>query len=139
MCGDRSVQEHFVALHILLFGIYGVSHHSLHFTYQYFLFRLFLGITFKLFPYFPNVHYYRLYIAYFHIGNPLELSIVMLEAGLSPLWGVYDPLFFSVIGDAVNRFLYSWYEDYVGYTLWVDPGIHSSQFSFLLITNTPAL
>ena len=56
-----------------------------------------------------------------------------------PLWSVYNSILFSVTGDAMTRFLYSWYGEYFGYTIWVDQVIRSSQFPFLFISDTPGL
>ena len=58
-----------------------------------------------LFTYFLNRHYSILYIVQFHVGNTFLFSRVALEVDIFLLWGVEDPLFFSVIGDAVTIFI----------------------------------
>ena len=55
--------------------------------------------------YYLNLHYSRIFLAQFHIGHPFPLSVVALDVDIFPFWYVYDPLFFSVIGDTVASFL----------------------------------
>ena len=75
----------------------------------------------------------------FKYWSPLYIIRSFFEVYIFTLWGVNEPLLFSVIGDAVTIFLYSWYGECVCYNLWFDPGIHSFWFLVSLITVNPAL
>ena len=90
---------------MFLFTVCGVSHHSLYIMWIFCLLQLFIDIYFKLFTYCTNGNYSRLYLAQFHIGNPFLFSRADLEVDLFTFWGVYDPLFFSVIGDELTTFI----------------------------------
>ena len=129
VCGVRSVQQQFVAHHILVFTVYGVFHNSSQPTFQFLLFQILLNIDSKLFPYFLNNYYSRFYFYQSHIGHTFAFSRVALEVNLSPFQGLDDPLLFSAVCYAVTIFLWSQYGEYAGYTFWVDPVIQSSQYT----------